>query len=212
MLDAISNHIKQTITQWGKEDSIILNQEMHQINQQNFHTIPSSNEDKTIAFIDGGQAEILQTGNFCLSLIRVAIVIFKKNKELIKILDYFDIIELFTNTKFIIENPPILRDCMDTTVIINPPKTNLLNLKELFLKNNSNYSIILEEGSIKGIVTLKDLINQIPKNIDLENLFSLIKKILSDDDLRKTMEHNAKQLAKPRAASDVAESLKELCE
>ncbi len=79
MLDAISNHIKQTITQWGKEDSIILNQEMHQINQQNFHTIPSSNEDKTIAFIDGGQAEILQTGNFCLSLIRVAIVIFKKN-------------------------------------------------------------------------------------------------------------------------------------
>jgi len=50
------------------------------------------------------------------------------------------------------------------------------------------------------------------KNIDLENLFSLIKKILSDDDLRKTMEHNAKQLAKPRAASDVAESLKELCE
>ena len=100
------------------------------------------------------------------------IVIFKKNKELIKILDYFDIIELFTNTKFIIENPPILRDCMDTTVIITPPKTNLLNLKELFLKNNSNYSIILEEGTIKGIATLKDLINQIPKDIDLEKTFA----------------------------------------
>src|SRR3989339_852442 len=89
-----------------------------------------------------------------------------------KILDYFDIIELFTNTKFIIENPPILRDCMDTTVIITPPKTNLLNLKELFLKNNSNYSIILEEGTIKGIATLKDLINQIPKDIDLEKTFA----------------------------------------
>lgn len=48
------------------------------------------------------------------------------------------------------------------------------------------------------------------KNIDLENLFSLIKKILGDDHLRKTMEQNMKQLAKPRAASDVAESLKEL--
>src|SRR3989339_580238 len=42
----------------------------------------------------------------------------------------------------------------------------------IFKKNNSNYSIILEEGTIKGIATLKDLINQIPKDIDLEKTFA----------------------------------------
>ena len=81
MLNQISQYIKQTIHDFPDQDSLILNNHLHQINQTNFHSISAQAEGKSITFIDGGQAEILSTGNFCLSFIRVAAITFKDNKK-----------------------------------------------------------------------------------------------------------------------------------
>src|SRR3989339_152021 len=64
------------------------------------------------------------------------------------------------------------KEIMETNFISCSLKDSLNKILEEAIKNNSNYSIILEEGTIKGIATLKDLINQIPKDIDLEKTFA----------------------------------------
>ena len=81
MFDQISKEIRETISNYSREDSLIFNNKVIKINQDNFNEmIP--NEGKTIAFVDGGQAEIISTGNFCLSFIRIFAQVFQDNKKL----------------------------------------------------------------------------------------------------------------------------------
>ena len=54
----------------------------HKIDAKNFHEINLSMSNKKIAFIDGGNSEIIASGNFSLSLIRVCYVIFQNNKKI----------------------------------------------------------------------------------------------------------------------------------
>ncbi|MBU1974575.1 MAG: hypothetical protein KKH52_04225, partial [Nanoarchaeota archaeon] len=98
MLQQISQEIKDILTNFSDEDKLIFNNNIIEISKNNFAGITSNDEDKTIAFIDGGQAEIISAGNFCLSLIRVAAVIFKCNK---KISNYRNEFYLFTRAKYI---------------------------------------------------------------------------------------------------------------
>ena len=46
----------------------------HKIDVKNFHEIKNLNTNKKIAFVDGGNAEILGAANFSLSLIRVCLL------------------------------------------------------------------------------------------------------------------------------------------
>jgi hypothetical protein len=81
MLKEISNHIKQVLNNFSENDSILFNNQTYKINKDNFEEIISQNN-KSITFIDGGQAEIISAGNFCLSFIRVAAITFKNNKKI----------------------------------------------------------------------------------------------------------------------------------
>ena len=54
----------------------------HKIDAKNFHEINSSMSDKKIAFVDGGNAEIIASANFSLSLIRVCYAVYQKNKKM----------------------------------------------------------------------------------------------------------------------------------
>ena len=81
MFNQISKEIRETISNYSKEDQIIFNNKIININQDNFNKIVP-NYNKTIAFVDGGQAEIISTGNFCLSFIRVFAQVFQHNKKL----------------------------------------------------------------------------------------------------------------------------------
>ena len=76
MFQQISKEIRETISSYSEEDQIIFNNKVININQDNFNEI-IPNEGKTIAFVDGGQAEIISTGNFCLSFIRVFAQVFQ---------------------------------------------------------------------------------------------------------------------------------------
>ena len=51
------------------------------IDAGNFHEINNPNENKRIAFVDGGNAEIIASANFSLNLIRVCYVIYHNNKK-----------------------------------------------------------------------------------------------------------------------------------
>jgi hypothetical protein len=96
MLSQISSHIKTVLTNFTEDDSIIFNNSLHKINKENFSTIKPNNH-KSITFIDGGQAEIFTTGNFNLSLIRIAAITFQHNEKINQTIKQFYI---FTRAKY----------------------------------------------------------------------------------------------------------------
>ncbi len=77
MMDRIAEHIKQSLI-IKEDDFIMVNNVSYKINKENYSKIESK-FGKTIAYIDGGQAEIINGGNFCLSFIRVVAVVFDYN-------------------------------------------------------------------------------------------------------------------------------------
>lgn len=88
MINAIAEKIKEMIN-FSSEDSLIFNNKILPIQSGYFAPIPQTDfceyekltDGKTIAFIDGGQAEILAAGNFSLSFIRVVALVFQDNKN-----------------------------------------------------------------------------------------------------------------------------------
>ncbi|MFH1275950.1 MAG: hypothetical protein ABIH82_02470 [Candidatus Woesearchaeota archaeon] len=83
MLNQISQKLKDKINSFSIDDKIIFNNKYFKIDKANFTEVLSNSmvDDKTISFIDGGQAEIISAGNFCLSLIRVVELKFNNNKK-----------------------------------------------------------------------------------------------------------------------------------
>ena len=54
----------------------------YKINVKNFREINPSNKNKKIAFIDGGNTEIIGSANFSLNLVRVCYVVYQNNKKI----------------------------------------------------------------------------------------------------------------------------------
>lgn len=82
MLSEISQHVREKIKLFFLTDNLILNNRVIPITIDNFREIPAAESPKTIAFIDGGQAEILTGGNLSLSFIRVVANIMKGNTKI----------------------------------------------------------------------------------------------------------------------------------
>src|SRR3989344_709988 len=97
MLQKISQELKAKIQQFPASDKILFNNKLIEINQDHFEPIPEKSSPKSIAFLDGGQAEILSAGNFCLSFIRVGALVYANNK---KIQDYQHEFYLLTTAKY----------------------------------------------------------------------------------------------------------------
>lgn len=79
MLSDVSIHLRSLFNTFTQDDKILLGNASFQFDSQKFQLInPLLLDDskKTIAFVDGGQAEILRAGNFIVSFIRVHAQIF----------------------------------------------------------------------------------------------------------------------------------------
>ncbi len=78
MLSDVSNHLHSLFNTFTQTDRILLGNASFQFDPEKFQRIgqPSAEFAKTIAFVDGGQAEILRAGNFIVSFIRVHAQIF----------------------------------------------------------------------------------------------------------------------------------------
>ena len=82
MINQISAEIKDVLSNYTEDDSLVFNNKIIRIDESNFTEIETFEDNKTVAFIDGGEAEIISAGNFSLSFIRVAAVVFKGNKKI----------------------------------------------------------------------------------------------------------------------------------
>lgn len=105
-----------------------------------------------------------------------AVILIKDNK-LHSLLDCFDLGKIILNTNFEIENPPAVKEAMTEKFTTIDLLSNLLDLKKTLVENSSNFAIVMNKNSPVGIVTLKDLICQIPKYINPENC--LVESIMS---------------------------------
>ncbi len=74
----------------------------HKIDAVNFHPIKKSDSCRKIAFVDGGNAQILGSGNFSLSLIKACYVVYENNKKIKS-----ERIEIFAFAESIVENNEI---------------------------------------------------------------------------------------------------------
>ena len=85
MLKKIGLVLKEKLNSFHAADSIIFNNRVLKLDKDYFKEISKDNSslisNKKITFIDGGQAEILSGGNFCLSFIRVCGITFIGNKK-----------------------------------------------------------------------------------------------------------------------------------
>jgi hypothetical protein len=143
MLNQITHHIKELLTNFSEQDSILFNNKTYPINKENFETIiPNTN--KTIAFIDGGQAEILKAGNFCLSFIRVYAVVFESNK---KVKDYKNEFYLFTKA--------VYKDDIFYESKIFPLTEKIINENDLLISSNdSSIKTGLERAPITKVTNM----------------------------------------------------------
>ena len=80
MLKEISTYLIGKIQQFPISDRILFNNKVIEINKDHFQPIPEHSSQRSIAFIDGGQAEIISAGNFCLSFIRFGALVYRDNK------------------------------------------------------------------------------------------------------------------------------------
>src|SRR3989338_5868205 len=83
MLEQISAHLRNKFKMFHLRDNLIFKSKIIPIEQENFTEIEGDVSDqKSVAFIDGGQAEILSGGSLCLSFIRVCAVVMCGNVKM----------------------------------------------------------------------------------------------------------------------------------
>src|SRR3989339_584110 len=81
MFSQIISELKQKIGQFPEKDQIMFNNKLIDISQDKFQPILPLKSSSTIAFVDGGQAEIISASNFSLSFIRVFAQVFQNNQK-----------------------------------------------------------------------------------------------------------------------------------
>jgi len=186
MLQKISQEIKELINNFSEQDQIIFNNKIININKNNFRPIPLQDPDQTLAFIDGGQAEIISAGNFCLSFIRIFAQIFHKNKKTISHKNEF---YLFTKAKWInqdlfyqskvfslneklVNEEDLFLSSHDSTIKTGAeraPISKITNLArrfaELALAKKINADSIILDGTLEPTFKNEEkLLAQLPKN------------------------------------------------
>ncbi len=97
MLTKISRHIKDVLGTFQQEDALLFNNKIIPFSSASFTHLKPAWDAKSIAFVDGGQAEIIVTGNFCLSFIRIFAQVIEGNA---KLNHYKNEFYLFTSAKW----------------------------------------------------------------------------------------------------------------
>ncbi len=187
MLQKISQEIRELLTNFSENDKIIFNNKPINISKNNFQPILPLTEHKTIAFIDGGQAEILSAGNFCLSFIRIFAQTFKDNK---KTNSYKNEFYLFTRAKEIegklfylsklfplgdklIQEDDLLIDSNDPTIragIERAPISRVTNIArrfaELSLATQVKADFVILDGTLEPTFKNEEkYLTKLPENI-----------------------------------------------
>jgi hypothetical protein len=81
VIQEITEKLHELIDSFPPDDEILFNNTPLPIDQRNFTPL-APKTGKSIAFVDGGQAEILSASNFCLSFIRIFSVTFRGRQKI----------------------------------------------------------------------------------------------------------------------------------
>jgi CBS domain-containing protein len=95
-------------------------------------------------------------------------IIIKDKSDFIGIIDYFNILKIFFESNFIIENPPILSECIKKQAAAIDSLASLEKVKDKILKQSVSYLIVKKEEKIIGIITIKDIIGAIKQRLDFK--------------------------------------------
>jgi predicted transcriptional regulator len=98
-----------------------------------------------------------------------AVAIVNKKDKFLGLVDYYDIIRMFLNSEFIIENPPIVNKAMKINIRTIIAQASINNLINKIAMEKIKHSLVIKENSVKGIITIKDIISQIYKEANLDN-------------------------------------------
>ncbi|MBR9705213.1 CBS domain-containing protein [Candidatus Pacearchaeota archaeon] len=93
-------------------------------------------------------------------------VIIKDKDKFVGTIDFFNILNLLSDANFTIENPPKISNAMSTTVQTIKHNEKIFKLRDKLINENSDYAIVMKNNLPAGIVTLKDLMIAIKKNLD----------------------------------------------
>lgn len=104
-------------------------------------------------------------------------VIVVNEGKIVGYIDFFDILSILSSANFEIINPPLLGQRMDKEVVFIDYKESLENLRNLFVKNNCEYALVKKNNSAAGIITAKDLIVSVYKEMDLKK--TLVQNVMS---------------------------------
>ena len=142
----------------------VLNKDIS-LDKNKFVEVDKIQSDKKIAFIDGGQAELLKAANFSLQFIRTAALIYQNNKKIDSVVNEFFVLisadndkeyktKIFTLKGEAIDNIRI--NSFDETIRDGNEKASISKIgntvrrfAELDLGNKITADIIVLDGSLK---------------------------------------------------------------
>ena len=131
------------------------------ISKDNFHEIKDANETTKIAFIDGGNTEILKAPNFSLQLIRIYYTIYKENKRISsKKQEFYILINAINQENNIIY------------------KTKFFGLDKEEIKFNS-FDETIRQGNHR--ISISQIGNTIRRFLELETAKNIIKELQNKD-------------------------------
>lgn len=146
MLPQIGLYIREYLHSFPSQDKILFNSSVIQTDAAFFTSLSPSAVRKTIAFVDGGQAEILSAGNFCLSFVRIGAVFLEGDAKIKQLKHEF---YLFTKARY--DGKEV---CYDSRIF---PVGNKTLLEEKYLAVSSTDSSIrigMERAPITAISTM----------------------------------------------------------
>jgi len=178
-MQEIINSLKKILPS-SQEDEICINGKCIPIQKENFQEIKPI--EKTIAFVDGGQAQLLAAPNFSLDIIRVYAVIFKNKTKIKKIQKQFYLLtktnehlefssEIFGDK--IIDTQDLTLNSLDPTLkqgtqraSINTIANIARRFAELALCKEIGADFIILDGTLETSTTNENkYLKQLPENV-----------------------------------------------
>ncbi len=97
-----------------------------------------------------------------------SLAILNQADKFIGTVDYFDILSSFSKSKFVIENPPIIKDAMNEKFSSIDSEESVLDLIKKMIENKKDYALVMKDSKAIGVVTIKDVLSLIYKGVYLD--------------------------------------------
>ena len=144
MLDQISRHFREKLKVFFLTDNLLLNNKLIPLTQDKYQEIKSHSEQKTIAYVDGGQAEIFTGGSLSLGFIRVFAQVMQGTKRISSQKE-----EFFLFTSAVFRSGEIWYEGKLFS------KTPFLHEQDLVISSNDNHiKIGQDRGSITSLAAI----------------------------------------------------------